>query len=87
MTSLPNRLLDQLARSTLLPTAMSDDILAGKTVDRDGVIMALIYGSLDCEAMTAGDSTATWIDRRLARQTLTIAFLMVVADLSEGNER
>ena len=86
MTSLPDRILDQLARSTLLPTAMSEDMFAGKAVDRQEIIMALIHGAMDCHAMTAGASTATWTDRRLARQVLTIAFLLAIADLEKSNE-
>lgn len=84
METVTTHILDQLARSTLLPSSMSSSILAGEEPPIEDIVMTLIYGSIDCEAMTRNDPKASWIDRRIARQVLTIAFLSALLHAREA---
>jgi hypothetical protein len=68
-------ILDQLARSTLLPEDLSDEILAGHEPPMEKVVMALVIGSLDCQAMVVGDDGATINEKRIARAVAIVAFL------------
>jgi hypothetical protein len=79
-----NYIYDQLARSTLLPSSMSVAILAGEQPHIEHIVMTLIQHAQDCEAMIRNDPKASWIDRRIARQVLTIAFLSALLQAREA---
>lgn len=64
-----------LAHSTLLPTYVSDPILAGTLPPLDEIVDALLIHALDCEALVADDPTTTMNERRIARACATVAFL------------
>lgn len=70
-----NYILDQLARTNLLPKAESTAILAGRSPSVLDLIPHLVIGSMDAEALTSGDKTATWTQRRNARQLLGLTFM------------
>jgi hypothetical protein len=78
--------LDQIARSKLLPSDMAAAIRNGNTPPLHDVVTALVTGVQDAEAMTAADRESTWAERRIARQVLTIAFLLVIAGVNERSE-
>ncbi len=71
--------LDQLARSTLLPEEMAAAILAGRNVALEGIVTELAIGTMDAEAVTRNDRNSTWNERRLARQSMAVAFLSALA--------
>jgi hypothetical protein len=79
-----NAILDQLARSGLL---VDDDmvaaIFAGNVPPLEELVMALVIGAMDCEAVVKGDPKSTWNERRIARACLTIAFLAAIACTKE----
>jgi len=70
---------DQLARTTLLPIAMSETILSGDLPPTGDVLMALVITSMDCAAVVEGDHTTTMNERRIARMCLATAFLTALA--------
>lgn len=84
MKSLLDNVLDQLARSTMLPSSMSAAILAGEQPLIEDIVMTLIYSAQDCEAMTRHDEKASWIDKRIARSVLIIAFLGAILQARES---
>jgi len=67
-----------LAHSGLLPKPQSLELLAGNAPQIEEIIIPLLIGALDCEALTAYDSQSTWTERRLARQCLILAFLLAI---------
>jgi hypothetical protein len=67
--------LDQLARTNLLPSSESAAILSGRTPPLSNLIQHLVIASMDAEALTSGDKTATWTQRRIARQLLGLTFM------------
>ena len=67
MESLTRNVLDQLARSTLLPSTMPAAIMASEQPCIEDIVMALMHGAQDCEAMTRNDPKASWIDRRITK--------------------
>jgi hypothetical protein len=71
-------ILDQLARTGLLPDSTSTAILGGKHPPLSDLIPPLVILSMDAEAVTAGDKTATWNQRRLSRQILGLTFLTAI---------
>ena len=74
------RILGQLARSGLLwNDAMAGAILAGKAPPLEEIVLALVIGALDAEAVVRGDPKSTWNERRIARQCLAVAFLGAIA--------
>jgi hypothetical protein len=80
-------ILDQLARnSTLLPGDQATAILAGNTPPIEDIVIALVIGSLDCEATVRNDPASTWNERRIARQCLAVAFLSALAVLGEAEK-
>lgn len=69
-------ILDQLARSGLLfDDQMVAAILAGNPPPLQEIVLALVIGALDAEAVVRGDPKSTWNERRIARQCLAVAFL------------
>jgi hypothetical protein len=72
-------ILDQLARSGLLPESLSAAILAGDVPPTDEIVTALVIGAMDSEAMARAGRLMDWAERRLSRQLLTIVFLTVIA--------
>lgn len=72
-----------LAHSTLLPSYVSEPILAGNPPPLTKVVDALVIHALDCEATLAGDSTSTMNERRIARAVATVAFLAALAVVGE----
>jgi hypothetical protein len=78
-----NNILDQLARSTLLPENLSNEILAGYEPPIEKLVMALVIGTLDCQAMVVGDGEATINQKRIARAVAIVGFL---AALLAGKE-
>jgi hypothetical protein len=77
--SVRNSILDQLARTTLLPGEMAAAILAGDVPPMKEIVDALLIGSLDCHATVVGDSGSTMNERRIARACATAAFLSALA--------
>jgi hypothetical protein len=78
-------ILDQLARnSILLPDHLAKPILAGNTPPIEEIVMAMLIGSLDCEATVRNDPASTWNERRIARQCLAAAFLSAMAVMGKG---
>jgi hypothetical protein len=73
----------QLARTNLLPDSQSSEILAGHEPSLEDIIMPLLIGAMDCEAMIGCDPTSTWNERRLARQCLILAFLLGIVAAKE----
>ena len=78
-----NDIYSQLARTKLLPDDLAAAILGGNVPPLHGIIMPLLIGAMDCEAMTVCDSQSTWIERRLARQCLILAFLLAIVAAKE----
>ena len=77
-------ILDQLARSGLLfDDEMIAAILSGNSPSMEDVILDVILGVMDCEAVVKGDPKSTWNEKRIARQCLAIAFLSAIACLRE----
>jgi hypothetical protein len=70
-----NNVLDQLARTTLLPEKISAKILSGTMPPIEDIVMPLLLHTIDCEAMTSNDPASSWNERRIARQVLAVAFL------------
>ena len=79
-----NRILDQLARTGLLPDDLATAILAGDTPPLEDIVMALVIGCMDAHAVLTGDPQSTWNERRLARMALAGAFLSAMALLGRG---
>jgi hypothetical protein len=84
-TALNKNILGQLAQTTLLPEEMSAAILVGgdHAPSVEDIVMALVVGARDCEAMTRNDLKASWNERRIARQVLTVAFLSALLQAKE----
>ena len=78
-----NQIYDQLARTNLLPESLSSEMLAGKVLPLKDIIMPLLVGTMDCEAMIGCDPKSTWNERRLARQCLILAFLLAIVVAKE----
>ena len=78
-------ILDQLARnSILLPDHLAKPILAGNTPPTEEIVMALVIGAMDAEALVRADSKSSWNERRIARQCLAAAFLSAMAVMGKG---
>ena len=73
----------QLARTNLLPDSQSSEILAGHEPSLEDIIMPLLIGAMDCEAMIGCDPTSTWNERRLARLCLILAFFLAIVAAKE----
>ena len=71
-------ILDQLARTNLLPEDVSRAILSKNVPPLEDIVMPLVICSMDCHAMTANDAKSTWNEKRIARQCLVIAFLTAI---------
>jgi hypothetical protein len=79
-----NRILDQLARSGLLvDDDMVSAIFSGNAPPLEEIVLALVIGGLDCDALLRADATSTVNQRRLARSCLIISFLGAIACLRE----
>jgi hypothetical protein len=78
-----NEIYGQLARTNLLPDDVAAPILAGNVPPLEGILMPLLIGAMDCEAMIGCDSKSTWNERRLARQCLILAFLLAIVAAKE----
>ena len=83
MKTLKSEIYGQLARTNLLPESQSSELLAGKVLPLKDIIMPLLVGTMDCEAMIGCDSKSTWNERRLARQCLILAFLLAIVAAKE----
>ena len=83
MNTLKSDIYGQLCRTNLLPESQSSEILAGNVPPLEDIIMPLLIGTMDCEALTAADSNSTWTERRLARQCLILAFLLAIGGAQE----
>ena len=81
-----NRILDQLARSGLLPDDVAKPILAGDTPPVETIVMAVIIGCMDAHAVVVGDPQSTWNEKRLARMALAGAFLAAMAVVGKTGE-
>ncbi|HYW38068.1 MAG TPA: hypothetical protein VE957_08140 [Terriglobales bacterium] len=79
-----NWVYQQLARNTtLLPAEQSSAILAGNVPPLEGIVVPLLIGAMDCEAMIGCDPKSTWNEKRLARQCLIVALLLAIAVAKE----
>jgi hypothetical protein len=84
MSTLKNDIYGQLARTNLLSQSQSSEILAGKASPlEEDIIMPLLIGAMDCEAMTGCDPKSTWNERRMARQCLILTFLVAIGASSK----
>ena len=83
MKTLKSDIFGQMARTNLLPESQSAEILAGNVPPLEGILMPLLIGAMDCEAMIGCDSKSTWNERRLARQCLILAFLLAIVVAKE----
>ena len=83
MNTLKNEIYGQLARTNLLPESQSSELLAGNVPPIEDIVMPLLIGAMDCEAMIGCDSKSTWNERRLARQCLILAFLLAIVAAKE----
>lgn len=81
---MPNTIVNQLARSTLLPGEMAAAILAGNAPPLEEVVNALLVGAMDTEAVIRADTRSSWNEKRIARQALTVAFLSALAVEQHG---
>ena len=76
---------DQLARTGLLPTDLSGEILAGKMPPTSEVTLHLVIAAMDAHAMTDGDPKSSWTERRISRQNLGLSFLVAIA-IGDGSD-
>ena len=76
-------ILQQLARTTLLPAELSAQILAGTEPRLEEMALSLVIGALDCQAMTYSDPAATMTEKRLARGVTIAGFLAAL--LADGS--
>ena len=84
MNTLKSDIFRQIARNTnLLPESQASEILAGNVPPLEDIIIPLLIGTMDCEALTAADSNSTWTERRLARLCLILAFLLAIVAAKE----
>jgi hypothetical protein len=74
-----NQIYDQLARTNLLPGEQSAQMLAGSMPGFGEIVIALLIGAMDAEAVIACDPQSSWNERRVARLCLILAFLLGVA--------
>lgn len=65
-----NRVLDQLARTGLLPTDLAGEILAGKVPPTSEVTLHLVIAAMDAHSLTDNDPKSSWTERRISRQNL-----------------
>ena len=73
-------IINLLAHSTLLPSDVSEPILAGNPPPPlHEIVKALATHAWDCEATVVGDSRSTMNERRIARAIATVAFLAALA--------
>jgi hypothetical protein len=77
-----NTILEQLSRSTLLPSSLSAAILAGNTPPLEEIVTQLLIAEMDCEGLTASDPKSSWTERRIARQVLVLAFLLAIVSIN-----
>jgi hypothetical protein len=70
---------DQLARTGLLSDEMEKAIRFGDGPPLKEIVLDLVIGAMDAEAVVRGDPQSTWNERRIARQCLAIAFLSAIA--------
>jgi hypothetical protein len=59
-------------------------MLAGNTPPLDEIVMALVIGAMDAEAVVRADPKSSWNERRIARQCLAVAFLSAMAIVGEA---
>ena len=79
-----NEILGQLARSGLLfDDAMVEAILSGNLPPLNEIVLALVIGAMDAEAVVRGDPKSSWNEKRIARQCLAVAFLAAIACTKE----
>jgi hypothetical protein len=82
-----NNILGQLAYNTgLLPDDTATAILAGDMPPIEEIVMALVTGAMDAQAVVVGDPQSTWNDKRLARMALAVAFLSAMAIVGKTGE-
>ena len=79
-------ILDQLARTQLLPDDLSKAILEGNTPPLETIVMALVITTMDCHACTSIDLKSSLIDKRSATVGLAIAFLTAMALTSQTED-
>jgi hypothetical protein len=72
-------IINLLAHSTLLPTYVSEPILAGDSLPLAEIVDALLIHALDCETVLDGDPQNTLNSRRIARAVCTASFLAALA--------
>jgi hypothetical protein len=81
-----NQILDQLARTTLLPDDLSSQILSGGAPPLEEIALSLVIGAIDAQVMIANDPASSWNDKRLARLGLGVAFLAAICTLRGPSE-
>ena len=77
------KILDQLARTGLLPDDLSKPLLAGNTPPLEDIVMALVIGEMDAHAVVVGDPKSTWNEKRLARMALGVAFMAAMVAVGQ----
>ena len=83
-----NNILDQLAYNTgLLPDDLATAILAGDMPPVKEILMALVIGAMDAQAVIVGDPKSSWNEKRLARMALAVAFLSAMAVVGDAERQ
>jgi hypothetical protein len=76
-------ILDLLARTGLLDDEMAALIVAENLPPQERIITELLIVVMDAEAVIRGGVNSTWNEKRLARQSLAIAFLTAITFTDE----
>jgi hypothetical protein len=81
------RILDQLARSTLLPDDLAKPILAGNTPPLEEIVLHLVIAGMDAYFVTINDPMTSKRERCIAHLGLAAAFLSALAVLGEAENQ
>jgi hypothetical protein len=79
-----NDILDQLARTNLLPADLAAAILGGDNPPLEEILMAILIAVQDAHAVTVNDPGSSPNERRIARMVLGTAFLAALAAAGEA---
>ena len=72
-------ILKRLAKSGLLFDSLAEQILKGVMPPLEDILVDLVDGAMDAEAVVRGDPKSSWNEKRIARQCLAVVFLVALA--------